>query len=220
MRTNKKVVFLTQILISILASLLLHVVSCRSIAPAGKMSETEKTLEPFSEVEIADNISANISINALQKLTIICDEALLSCVKIEVHAGVLKISNKQASSGLSVKILLQAPEMRKISLSDSAFAKVAKVKSDINVVLQDDSHLELAGFCENLDAELSNASSLDALQLVSQNVTLKIRDSAKAKIIATKKLKLFARGASYTQIFGHPAVFLRKTSNAARYSFE
>lgn len=88
--------------------------------------------------------------------------------------------------------------------------------SNISVDLNNAARVILSGKATNLNATLTNASRLEAMDFVTENITIEATNSSDAEVNVTSKIQATASGASHVRYTGNPDTKELDESNAAR----
>jgi hypothetical protein len=212
----------------LLASILSHI---------NAQTTQDRNLSGFSKLKVQSAIKLIITIGESYKVKVEAEEKNMDKILTEVKNDELKIYSKegyQSKKGVVVYVTLPvlnalnasgATEVSATTLIPSKSFKLdvygassvrLELKSDdIALTLSGASVVTLNGSVARLNASISGASSLKALELNSNTVDVTASGASSAKISATAVLKANASGASSIRYSGEPKDKTIDTSGAS-----
>ncbi len=184
---------------------------------SAQKTDTRK-VDTFSSVLVDGSGDLDISVQEACSLSITTEEKALSKIITEVKDGTLQISIKGVNLASAPKIMVGMPKIESVDIDGAWKAKMSDIKSSaLKVNLDGASNLTCSGTCDDLTADLSGASELQASKLICKNTTLNIDGACKAKIFSKDSLKLDASGAARVELLGDPAQITKNLTEAASF---
>jgi hypothetical protein len=194
----------------------------------GKIIKQDRTLSPFSSIEISGAYSVYVKQDSIQSVSVEADENLLPLITTKVENNKLVIDNKKNIHGSKdLKIYISVAECDDISISgDVEFNSDGKIKAkemdvdisgmgNLNMIVELQSlsiecsgsgNLNLSGTAENVNADLSGASDISAYYLLTKYFKLSSSGAGKANINVSEKLDIDISGASTVNYKGNPSI--------------
>lgn len=190
-----------------------------SSSETSKSQKTEeRKVDSFSSLLIDGSGDLDISVQEACSVSVTTEEKALSKIITEVKDGTLQISIKGVSLGSAPKIKVGMPKIESVDINGAWKANMSDIKSNaLKVNLDGASNLTCSGTCDDLTADLSGASELQAIKLICKNIILNIDGACKAKIFSKDSLKLDASGAARVELAGNPPQITKNLTEAASF---
>ncbi|MBQ7531573.1 MAG: DUF2807 domain-containing protein [Paludibacteraceae bacterium] len=141
-----------------------------------------REVEPFHAVDITGAVKAEIFVGEPQELHVLCSPD--GSITTEVRDGVLHVAGHGNHSG---KVRVSLPSLDAVTLTGASKA-------------------EIHGIADELRADLSGASKLDAEDFFVQNLHIDVNGASKAEVNVSGELWAQAAGASKIKYHGNPEV--------------
>jgi hypothetical protein len=195
--------------ISILVLLGILVCSCHWVGIRGNghiVTDNRKVTE-FSDIKTGGMFRIEWRPGA-PSLSITTDDNLLRYIDSRVEGNTLYLeSNDQLSPTRHIQVVVRSPKLTGVSASgatrlDAADLNIPKFYLETSGA----SKITLAGTVDNLLAEMSGATKLDAEALHTKNADITSSGAAKSEVYATETLRVSISGAGKCTYYGHPKV--------------
>ncbi len=185
-------------------------------------SSAQKTdvrkVDSFSSVLVDGSGDLDISVQEACSLSITTQEKALNKILTEVKDDTLQISIKGVNLASAPKITVGMPKVESVDINGAWKANMSDIKSNtLKVSLDGASNLTCSGTCDDLTADLSGASELQASKLICKNIIFNIDGACKAKIFSKDSLKLDASGAARVELAGNPPQITKNLTEAASF---
>ena len=148
----------------------------------GNLIREVREVEPFNAIDASGAVKLEVNVGEPQAVNV--RYAQSGAVTTEVVDGVLKVRGVDNHRG---KAVISVPSLDAINLTGA-------------------SHAEVHGITDELRAEITGASKLDADDLWVKNMRINVSGASKAEVNVTDSLWAQANGASKIEYKGNPAV--------------
>lgn len=148
----------------------------------GNLIREVREVEPFNAIDASGAVKLEVNVGEPQAVNV--RYAQSGSVTTEVVDGVLKVRGVNNHRG---KAVISVPSLEAINLTGA-------------------SHAEVHGLTDELRAEITGASKLDADDLWVKNMRINVSGASKAEVNVTDSLWAQANGASKIEYKGNPAV--------------
>lgn len=188
--------------------------------PENSAQKTDvRAVDSFTSLLIDGSCILDISVQEACSLNVTTEHSELAKIKTEVKDGTLQIKFEDVSVQSAPKISVGMPKVESVDINGACKGTMNDIKSSsLKINLDGASTLVCSGSCDDLTADLSGASELDASKLVSKSGTLNIDGASKAKIFIKDCLKVDASGAARVELLGNPPQIIKNISEAASLS--
>jgi len=176
----------------------------------GKFAKETRDLSSYSKVSVGGAYEVNINIASDNKneITISGDENIVPLVKTTVRDKTLFITTtKRYSNDLPLKLEISAVSLNKLICSganDVAVIGIDNTAFDLD--LSGAGSVNLKGKTDQLTVSCSGAGSIEAKQLVAENVTVKLSGACSAVVYAEKKITASVSGVGSITYYGNPTI--------------
>jgi hypothetical protein len=189
-----------------------------AIAGSGIVAVEERTIEPYSEIEVSGAIQTEVELGIEPSLSVAADDNLLEFIECKVVNGKLLLSTTESMS-TSNPILVKTTTARLNAYKGSGATRgtlVGLASEEFAVQLSGASTLTTSvGNAKHLTVRASGASSFEGSELVSDHADVHVSGASKARIGITETLIAHASGASSVRYSGAPATVRKDTSGAS-----
>jgi len=191
-----------------------------------QMTDEVRTCEDFDKIEISGNVKLEFTQDSVTQVVVSAPNDNIASVITKVEDGVLKIYSEKFFLNREIEVKISTDSIFGLEatgasrfISNSRFntsklylklSGASQADLDINVYdkldidLSGASNADLEGNTNELKADISGASKLEAVNLISKFATLNCSGAANAKVYATEKLDAEASGASHILCEGNP----------------
>ena len=204
--------------------------SCDSVTGNGKITEVNRQVPDFTEVELSGSMNVEIQPGTEIGVKVITDENILPYVITEVRNGILEIHFKRNVniSNDHTRVLVYAPALNKMTTSGSGnFSSNGPMKNNqlitlrssgsgdfklaidapaVNITGSGSGDFSLSGFTKDVTANLTGSGELNCRDLKAENVKIKLTGSADARVFASSTLKVSITGSGDVLYWGNPAL--------------
>jgi hypothetical protein len=205
----------------------------------GNIITQQRSIGTFDGIDVSGAISVQLRIEPTHSVKIEGDQNLLQYIRTEVTNGTLHIYRE---NGFNVKptkdmvIYVSAPAIADIEVSGASnvvgkspltgdkemqihASGASSVELDVNVAslisdLSGACTLKLKGRAEKFSLEASGASTVECIDLVTEETTLDVSGATDVKVTSNKQLTIDATGASSVEYRGN-ATINQKSSGAS-----
>jgi len=199
------------------------------------VTENRNLKEDFTKIKVSTGLDLYISQGSSNEITVEADENLQDIIITEVNNGVLKIySEKNIWKAKARKVYVtidNLEEVRATSGSDVYTKETLKVNdiaisatsgADINMSLNANSvtssatsgsDIEIDGNANNHTASATSGASIDAYELRSKNVTVRVSSGADINIYASESIAAKASSGGDIDFKGSPENVTKKSSS-------
>lgn len=177
-----------------------------------------RSLDSFSSIVIDGSCILDISVQEACSLSLTTETDALAKIKTDVKDGTLQITFDNVRVSKAPKIAVGLPSIDGVDISGACNTSMNDVKSpSLKISLDGASKLQCSGTCDDLSADLSGASELNADKLICKQSTLNIDGASKAKVFVKDSFKVDASGASRVELLGNPPQVTKNISGAASF---
>jgi hypothetical protein len=179
-----------------------------SLVGNGVATTSTRTVDTFNEIELTGAARLEITIGALQPITLTGDENLLPLIKTEVASGKLTISSTEgyiAQTPLVIRIAV--PDVTKLTLTGGGAVSLSGLQnSALSVLVIGAGELDLAGQTDQFTLSITGAGEVDALSLVAKAVNVSVTGAGDASVQASETLNVLIEGFGVVSYRGNPVV--------------
>jgi hypothetical protein len=167
----------------------------QAVRGSGVAKTEERALKPFDRIDVAGAFDVTLVDGPNYKITVEADNDLLDAVSSDVIENELKImSLRSFVSRTTMKVTVESPPLKALTVSGNAQV-VAHALRGTNFA-----------FTGSGSSTAKLGGTVDALQLVAQEVDVEVLGSGTAEVNAVKSLGLMAIGAGTIRYRGNPKV--------------
>lgn len=220
-----KKIFIQAILISIVSS------SCNSfgkrIEGSGNVTSQDRSLTGFSGIRSSGFFDVYLSSGSAQSVRVEAEDNLHSYIETTLDGDDLEIDTKEGYNlqpAKKVKIYITSPDFKKVRLSGSgdiisqnriagkdkielSLAGSGNIKVDMNAPSVDaemagSGDINLSGQVKKFDGKLSGSGNIRAMDLKTEETTIRISGSGNADVYASEKLEVKVAGSGNVRYKG------------------
>lgn len=184
---------------------------------SGTLKSEPRNVSGFTKVEAGGAL--NIELVAQKDFVVVieADDNLLQNIKTEVSGDTLKIYTEgKISMQNKASVKISMPEVKGLTISGASTASVSNVKTvGLDLEASGASKIIVDGVAEDLTAEASGASGIDAEALNVEYATVEATGASSATVSVANDLKANASGASSIYYTGEPKNVVPKSSGAS-----
>lgn len=202
-----------------LAGALLAVGCDRSgVRGSGEPGSEVRTVGPFTAIEIAGALNAEISTGGEARVEVTGDDNLVPLVTTEVAGGRLRVATQGSMRPeLELAIRVVVPEVREVALAGSGRVRLEKIDSEeLALALSGSGSIAASGAARRLALEISGAGSADVGELRAEAVEVTISGSGAATVHASRSLEVSISGSGMVTYGGDPAEVRESISGSGR----
>jgi hypothetical protein len=201
-------------------------ITLRAIQGSGQPADEKRDVDFFEAVEIQSALFVEVRIDESHSVEIEGDDNLLPVVLTEVDDSTLHVKlppNTTVRPVNDLRVSVTAPTIRSVEASGASTVGVAELHSDelafsaidasrmqvikahadeIILNVSGTSELSATGRASNVKVDVSEASRLDAKELVADHVEVNTSDASTARVHGSKSVSGRASGASKVQHVG------------------
>jgi hypothetical protein len=157
---------------------------------SGKLETEERTVEPFTSIDMSIGADLIITIGSPQKLTVTIDDNLLDNIRTRVRGKTLEIeSHGSFSTKKNCVIEITVPSLEEIDISGSGEITLKDLDAkEFTFDMSGSGSFEATGKVEQLFIELSGSGEIDTRDLMAQDVEVDISGSGSAVVYAANSL--------------------------------
>ena len=204
------------------------------------VTENRKVKEDFTKIKVSTGLDLYITQGSSTEITVEADENLQDIIITEVNKGVLKVYSEKniwKAKSRKVYVTLETLEgisatsgsdvytkgtlkVNDISVSSTSGADI-RMSLDANSVTSSatsGSDIEISGTANNHDSSATSGASIDAYDLRSKNVTVRVTSGADINIYASEKLDAKATSGGDIDFKGNPKQVNKKSSSGGDVS--
>lgn len=223
----------------VLASILLQ--SCvfgdwsNGIAGDGNVTTEIINIDGFTGVHASSGINVTLSQGAFH-VELVADKNLHEYIKVEKTGDMLRIGSERNIYRAESKVVhVTLPELKaikissagdidsktdfkcndlNISISSAGDLKLGVDADKIDLSISSSGDCDLYGSAKQLDASLSSAGDLNAFDLETDNVSVRVSSAGDARVYANKEINMSASSAGNIYYKGDAKVLKSSTSSA------
>ena len=157
---------------------------------SGKLETEERTVEPFTSIDMSIGADLIITIGSPQKLTVTIDDNLLDNIRTRVRGKTLEIeSHGSFSTRKNCVIEITVASLEELEISGSGEVTLSGLDAkEFTFDLSGSGSFEATGKVEQLFIELSGSGEIDTRELIAQDVEVDISGSGSAVVFAANSL--------------------------------
>jgi len=210
----------------LLTLLTILIYSCNCEKGTGNVTTEQRSVAPFTGIEIDGNAKVTILQSDTAKVEITIDSNLLAFVETKIHGDMLQISTTECVKNITqFEIFISTPEFNKIEangavvISSKNIIKSEKlelvlngageIKLDLDVQklytdITGAALIDLKGTVQEHDLNISGAGTLEAYNLSCKELDANISGSGNCKVTVTDDLDAKVSGSGYLYYKGEP----------------
>ena len=175
-------------------------------------------VDTFHAVKVSGAVKIDIVCGEPQSLTVTTDDNLLDSVQTTVKDGELSISfARSISSTLGIGIQIAMADLKKIRMYGATRATSTGVDSDELLIRGSGaSKVTARGNCRRAEVRFSGAGNIEAKDLISEKVKVKLAGSARAVLHATEEVTVRISGAGRVVCHGNPPEVRKHISGSGK----
>ena len=190
-----------------------------ALVGSGILMIEEREIEPFTQVEVAGAIEADVARGDVPFVEISGDDNVVPIVITEVRGQTLVVRTAykgRVKQQHGIKVRIETPEFNRADVSGACEVDIEGFDSETVVLdVSGASDVSISGACRKLVADLSGACDLDAEQLAAAEVRVDASGASSAKVHAHERLVADASGASNIEYLGNPTSIKADKSGAS-----
>jgi len=169
----------------------------QGIQGSGVRTKAARTVEAFQELNVFNNMTAEVTIGDDVRVEVEGDDNLVPLVETRVDNGVLNISVKEGyTTKIGLKVLIQTPKLEKVSAANA-------------------SHVVLHGKLPAIEVTAANAANIDGSDLEVSEAKVNAANASHIVIHATERISGDASNASSVEYVGKCKDVKVQTANAS-----
>ncbi len=184
--------------IAICALLALTACGKEQIEGKGLAKQEKRDVADFSSITINGNYSIQGSIGSPQQFVISTNENLLPFISTPVSSGVLSVETKSGTElhpNVKQSIWFTVKDFNALTMTGTSQFQMANIDTDtLKLTLTGSHKLFIAGKASELTITINGNTSIDARNLIAENVTVVINGSSQVLLDADKKLNVTING--------------------------
>jgi hypothetical protein len=174
---------------------------------ADQRSET-RPLPPFTTISNSGPISITIDVGKPQSVVASGNEKFLSLLKTDVISGELRLSLREHSVTGSLgdpKITITMPALTRFSMAGAGAAVITHAAGDsLDIEYSGAGSLKADGKVKTLNLQIAGVGSIDARELVAENVRVDVGGVGNVKVYASESLDADVGGVGSLKYYGNP----------------
>ncbi|MEZ6096207.1 MAG: head GIN domain-containing protein [Pirellulaceae bacterium] len=191
------------------------------IPGSGTVKQEDRAIDSFHAIDVSGAGTLKFKQSDEVSLSIETDDNLLEKMITEVNDGTLKIYNSESISPTKGPIItIAGPSINSCKVSGAYKVELANVESDaLKLSISGASKISATGNVSNLTIDASGAISVDSLGLIADDVSIDVSGASNLDVLANKKLKVDASGATKVRYKGDSGVAVEQnTSGVSKVS--
>jgi Putative auto-transporter adhesin, head GIN domain len=181
--------------------------STNDIRGSGVAAAQERTVPPFTALDLAGSSAVTVSIGEKQAVVVRADDNLIDFVTTDVQRNTLvlgTVGSFAARSPMTVEVTV--PALETVVLSGSGIVRVEGLSAEqLTVHVPGSGLLSITGTAEQLDVSLSGAADVRLQKLVARDVVATLSGSGRLLVHATRSLDASVPGSGVIVYGGDPA---------------
>lgn len=203
----------------------------RRVRGNGNVTVQNRSVENFKAIQVGGALEVYVSQDPAFSVRVEADENLQEFIEVYNDGNTLRLrqrNNTSLNPSRDIKVYVTAPEFARLRASGASEIKVqgritssnaididlsgaseveAELKAPaIRVDMSGASTAELSGETRDLEVEGSGSSNIKAIDLLSENTSIRVSGASDAKVHASVKLEVRASGASNVHYRGNATV--------------
>jgi hypothetical protein len=187
-----------------------------ALTGSGVSASEDRSLLPFSAVELAGSNQVAIRHGPAQNVTVRGDDNLLDEVTTEVRNGRLVVSERapfRSVKGMRVDVTI--PTLDSVALSGSGLISIEGIDTDVlNVSAAGSGVVIGSGRADRVDALLSGSGDLQLQQVLARDARAVVSGSGRIWVRAARLLVASVPGAGVVVYSGTPATLRQRVSGS------
>ncbi|MEY2542160.1 MAG: hypothetical protein QOI22_1762 [Verrucomicrobiota bacterium] len=198
-----------KIYIPLIALVALFVSGCwwPGIGGSGHIVTDKRPVAEFSDIKAGGMFEIDWHPGA-SSLSITTDDNLLSHIENRIEGKTLRLDTRdQIRPTRRIKVLVTSPNLTGVSISGAVRLNATELSGPrFYLDTSGACHIVLSGNVDDLVADMSGATKLEAKELHTKNADISSSGASKAEVSATETLRVSISGAGKVTYFGHPKV--------------
>jgi hypothetical protein len=204
------------------------------------VTEVRKTSNKFKGIKVSTGIDLYVTQGSKNKVTVEADENLQDIIITEVEDGILKVYSEKSiwkAKAREVHVTIKDLTLLKATSSSDVYGKgiiktdeisiTATSGADIRITVDatsvetsstSGSDIRIAGTTINHASSATSGASIEAYELESENVLVKVTSGADINIYASEKLDANANSGGDIDFKGNPKSVTKKSSSGGDIS--
>ena len=193
-----------------------------------KISKQERKISAFSQIEVSGAYTIILKQDSVTSVSVEADENLQSMITTKIEGKKLVIENKKSICGsIDIIVYVSTPEINTIDISGAVELNATDIikseklgiyvsgaaEIDMNIICttldlncSGSGKLTIKGSTDDVDADLSGASDINAYELATKNFNISSSGAGKACISVSEILDVEISGAATVYYKGNPEV--------------
>ena len=203
----------------------------RRVRGDGNVTVQNRAVENFKAVQVGGALDVYVSQDSGFSVRVEADENLQEFIEVYNDGNTLRVrqrNNTSLNPSRDIKVYVTAPEFSRFGASGASEIKgqnritsgnaiiidlsgASEIEAElrapsIRVDMSGASTAELSGETRDLDVEGSGSSNIKAMDLLTENASIRVSGASDAKVYASVKLEVKASGASSVRYKGNASV--------------
>lgn len=184
---------------------------------SGTLGQETRDLAGFDAIDVGNAFQVTVQVGPPAKLELRGDDNVVPKVRAEVVDSTLHLElTGRVVTKLPLEAIITLPSLVELDAGGASTVTVGGIAGEhLEVDVSGASRALLGGTVDELDAEISGASTLEAQTLSAAAVHVDASGSSKAEVLATRSLHAEASGASTIRYHGSPAELHRDATGVS-----
>jgi hypothetical protein len=214
-----------KLLLSLLTGVALTVTTCMTlsgVAGSGNITSTNRTIDDVSSISFGGSYKVNIHRGKSPNVTLRGDDNILPLIETKVSGNRLDIKTKRSINPTRQIVLdITVPNLQELHVSGSNDISIDEVKTNyLEIHISGSNSLKASGDARTFKLVGSGSSHIDAQDLRTDVVDVRMSGSVHASVYANKGLKTKLSGSGHLIVYGHPEHTDMHTSGSASVSMK
>jgi hypothetical protein len=191
------------------------------VANSGNAKAEKRNVTGFKKIDAGGAFQLEIVAGKEFSVEIEADDNVLPLIKTEVRGDTLHIERENKISFNTNRLVakISLPELNGLNVSGASRARISGVVADdLKLEASGASRIEISGVAEEVDADLSGASRLEAGNLQVERAEVDASGASTANVFVSESIKAEASGASSISYAGNPKSVDKNASGASSVS--
>lgn len=178
----------------------------KSVRGSGQIVSEQRTIEPFSELELRGSADIVLTSGDAPTLTLESDDNILPLIRTEVRNGRLVISSRGSySSRHGVLIRAQTPELRAVAISGAGTIRIEELDGEqLETTVFGSGDIEATGRVDRLVASIKGSGDADFSRLEARAASVSITGSGDIDLLVSESLDAEITGSGDITYRGDP----------------
>lgn len=190
-----------------------------TLVGSGVAITEDRVLDSFTKIDVSGALKVDAKIGEPSSVTVTGDDNVVALISSKVTDGTLHLHlehNGRVQEKTPLLITVVGEIIGKVDVSGACHVTINGVTgSDLDIGISGASELKLDGQCDQLQAEVSGASTLKASRLESTRAIVDVSGASTATVNASESIIGSASGASSIRYSGNPDKANVNTSGAS-----